>query len=573
MACRGIGNDEISGGLGDQNKWFSPRAHEFKKITGRSLTVRPRRGGLANFSWVCGQNRPTQAESSHQVIRNNKRNMWMPISSRWAQFRKFMAFMVVRDVGWKAPEGKMAASAFQLCCYDPEAMAWTQIPTTEQGPQNSHKRCPGGYLAGWKLKRSHDARHGMQGQGIHEVETRPNSETHERARAISVLPLRDQSIIIVHTPDIEAADRIIGDLVVNTQNRQFLLQGYLRQDGANTCQGVIVVHSTDTTDTLQRVYWREGTIVEIRKFQTSNKARITFAGKEKPLWGRRSPRGCTRSPAAEHVRTLRTPRSASGGCAGPSRCVPRCFVCSGAHATNYRDSAAKFRTPKTAAQKGGKNRMAPKKKSRHPGLPRVHPRRNHPKPTSRHHYLEMLETGSRRRRAHRAPRKNERRRRVAGPRHGSLLLKTVIRACSTEQAEIAALKAQNQMLLRKIAALESKINQNPPSPSIPSTGVMNSELVTPNAATTIEAQFAAIENQISVMVPLCQNCEIISAMTPQEFANTSCTSRRPAGPYKDISGRSLKTSRRTTEAEDDDSCSLSGRDSTFESRHRESLHL
>ncbi|EEC17202.1 hypothetical protein IscW_ISCW013372 [Ixodes scapularis] len=46
----------------------------------------------------------------------------------------------------------------------------------------------------------------------------------ERARAISVLPSRDQNIIIVHTPDIEATDRLIGDFVVNTEKDSIPLQ-------------------------------------------------------------------------------------------------------------------------------------------------------------------------------------------------------------------------------------------------------------------------------------------------------------------------------------------------------------
>ncbi|KAH9378884.1 hypothetical protein HPB48_004625 [Haemaphysalis longicornis] len=70
-----------------------------------------------------------------------------------------------------------------------------------------------------------------------------------RARAISVLPSRDQNIIIVHTPDIEAADRLIGDFAVNTEKGSVPRHGYLRQDGGNTCCGVIVVRNTDTTGT------------------------------------------------------------------------------------------------------------------------------------------------------------------------------------------------------------------------------------------------------------------------------------------------------------------------------------
>ncbi|KAH6932974.1 hypothetical protein HPB50_011194 [Hyalomma asiaticum] len=54
---------------------------------------------------------------------------------------------------------------------------------------------------------------------------------------------------------------------------------------------------------------------------------------------------------------------------------------------------------------------------------------------------------------------------------------------------MVALRAQKEMLLKKITALESKINQIPPSPSIPAAEVMESELVAPNAATSAEAAF------------------------------------------------------------------------------------
>ncbi|KAH6931310.1 hypothetical protein HPB50_023509 [Hyalomma asiaticum] len=112
----------------------------------------------------------------------------------------------------------------------------------------------------------------------------------EQARAISVLPPRDQNIIFVHTPDIEAANRLIGDNVVNAEKRPVPLPGYLRQGGGNTCQRVIMVRDTDTMETLQhRVCWRAGTIVEIRKFGTSNKARVTFAAATSPCADLRLP--------------------------------------------------------------------------------------------------------------------------------------------------------------------------------------------------------------------------------------------------------------------------------------------
>ncbi|KAH6934385.1 hypothetical protein HPB50_023933 [Hyalomma asiaticum] len=299
----------------------------------------------------------------------------------------------------------------------------------------------------------------------------------ERARTISVLRSRNQNII-VHTPDIEGAVRLIGDFVVNTEKGKVLLQGYLRQDGGNTCHGVIVVRKTDTTETLQhRVCWRAGTIVEIRKLGTFNKARITFAGKEKPRYVHydnmvvpvrnyyKSIPACSLCGAVGHLADAcpNLQPSTCGllglhaplveGVRAPHDCVPQCSVCSGAHATNSRDCAPKFRTPKTAAQKGGKKKMAPKE-SRHPGLPSDQPRRE-PLQTDK----PAPPTGGGNRLSTASPPQGgpERRRRAAGPGHccrkqtsgerfgrGCFFLPLFIpRARSAEQAEIAALRAQN----------------------------------------------------------------------------------------------------------------------------------
>ncbi|KAH6947142.1 hypothetical protein HPB50_017194 [Hyalomma asiaticum] len=547
----------------------------------------------------------------------------------------------------------MATSAFQLRGYDPEAMAWTSIPTTGDATsmilpqirsqallkaaqrrfQNKANRtasgdgpaavspvgnvnapatrstgCKGKASTKWKprpmLKPASDdyviVIKPRERISLHEAFTETGYGTAisaylgpERARAISVLPSRDQNIIIVHTPDIEAADRLIGDFVVNTEKSKVLLQGYLRQDGGNTCQGVIVVRNTDTTETLQhRVCWRDGTIVEIRKFGTSNKARITFAGKEKPRYvhydnmvvpvrnyyktipacglcgavGHRADACPNLQPNTCGLCGLHAPLVE--GVRAPHDCVPRCSVCSGAHATNSRDCAAKFRTPKTAARKGGKKKMAPKKKSLHPGLPSDQPRREPSKtdkPAPPPGGGNRLSTASPPQGGPEKPTAETRSRTGAwvtavenghqvsgsgGAASSSPLLTP--RARSAEQAEIAALRAQNEMLLKKIIALESKINQIPPSPSIPAAEVMESELVAPNAATSaeaafesrfdarfgaIDARFTAIENQISVMLTAMSKLqETIPAMIAQQFAQTSRPSRRLAGPYKDAKG-------------------------------------
>ncbi|XP_077492220.1 uncharacterized protein LOC144103352 [Amblyomma americanum] len=211
----------------------------------------------------------------------------------------------------------------------------------------------------------------------------------KRARAISVLPSREQNLIIVHTPDIEAADQLIGDFAVNSDNGSIPLRGYLRQDGGNMCHGVIVVRNSDTTETLKdRVCWRAGTILEIWKFGTCNKSRITFAGKEKPRYVHydnmvvsvrnyyKTIPACGQCGVVGH-RADACPNLRSNTCGlcgfqaslvegvrAPYNCVPRCSLCGGSHATNSRDCAAKFRTPKTK-----KKKTASKKKSRYLGPP------------------------------------------------------------------------------------------------------------------------------------------------------------------------------------------------------------
>ncbi|KAH9384722.1 hypothetical protein HPB48_026731 [Haemaphysalis longicornis] len=132
------------------------------------------------------------------------------------------------------------------------------------------------------------------------------------------------------------ADRLIGDFAVNNEKGSVPLHGYLSQDGGNTCCGVIVVRNTDTTETLQyRVCWRAGTIVEIRKFGTSNKARITFADllQNYPVMsgvvGHRADASPNLQPNTCGLCELQAPLVA--GVRAPHNCHPRCSVCGGAH--------------------------------------------------------------------------------------------------------------------------------------------------------------------------------------------------------------------------------------------------
>ncbi|XP_075556558.1 uncharacterized protein LOC142588608 [Dermacentor variabilis] len=224
----------------------------------------------------------------------------------------------------------------------------------------------------------------------------------ELARSLTVLPSREQNLMLIHTPNPAAADQLLGDFSINTERGAIPLHGYLRQDGGDVCHGVIIVSNSDTTESLrQQVQWRAGTIVEVRKFGSSNKARVTLAGREKPRFVHYE---SMLIPVQTYYRTIpasglcgavghradacpNTQQDTCGLCGqqaplvegvrAPHECVPRCSVCGGGHATNTRECAAKFRTHKMAAPKGGtKRKIAAKKKSRHLGLPSESPCRD-----------------------------------------------------------------------------------------------------------------------------------------------------------------------------------------------------
>lgn len=105
----------------------------------------------------------------------------------------------------------------------------------------------------------------------------------ELANSITIVPSREQNIVLIHTPNPAAANRLFGEFSVKTERGVILLHGYLRQEGGDVCHSVIAVSNSDTTELLrEQVQWRAGTVVKVGKFRTSNKARVTFARKVKP---------------------------------------------------------------------------------------------------------------------------------------------------------------------------------------------------------------------------------------------------------------------------------------------------
>ncbi|KAH6944340.1 hypothetical protein HPB50_002713 [Hyalomma asiaticum] len=420
----------------------------------------------------------------------------------------------------------------------------------------------------------------------------------ELAKSVTV-PSREQNLVLIHTPNPAVADRLLGEFSVNTEH------------GDDVCHGVIVVSNSDTTESLRE---------QVRKFGSSNKARVTFAGKVKPRFVHYDN---MLIPVRNYYRTIpacglhksqgeecgsvghradacpNTQPNTCGLCGqqaplvegvrAPHECVPRCSVCGGEHATNSRECAAKFRTHKVIALKGGtKKKSATKKKSRHLGLPGESPSRDDnntakPAPSTgndgKRPPTQPPPQGDKGKLSTTPPR-GEARTWTKATKHGTQVSGTGRTAPSSppaarsaEHTKIAALEGKIEMLLKKIALLESK-SQVLTNPSSPATEAMESEPTAPTAALSAEAalearlearmdaRLNALENQISAAITsaIAKMTETIPTIIAQHLAQSSRSVRRAGGLIKDVSGRYPKTSRRAIEndVDDDDSCTLTG---------------
>ncbi|KAH7946246.1 hypothetical protein HPB49_021992 [Dermacentor silvarum] len=185
-----------------------------------------------------------------------------------------------------------------------------------------------------------------------------------------------------------AADRLIGDFAVNTEKGSVPLHGYLRQDGGNTCHGVIMCAGVPAPS------WKSDNSEHPRRHASPSRARrspvtritdnmvVSVQSYYKTIRPAASvgPSGTARM----HVQTYSRTRWRE--CGPLTTVFPGVLCAVVTHATNSRDCAAKFRTPKMAAKKGGKKKMAPKNKT-----------------TSRHHTAAWRNARRRRRTAKLGP--------------------------------------------------------------------------------------------------------------------------------------------------------------------------
>ncbi|KAK8776114.1 hypothetical protein V5799_030543 [Amblyomma americanum] len=102
--------------------------------------------------------------------------------------------------------------------------------------------------------------------------------------ALSIWPVWTQNLVVCGTEHIEAANKLTKDFDLKTGSDSHPFRGRLKLNG-EVCGGVIGVRADETTATLNnKVKWRKGEIVFVRKLGKSNLAVLTFVGRKVPRY-------------------------------------------------------------------------------------------------------------------------------------------------------------------------------------------------------------------------------------------------------------------------------------------------
>ncbi|KAH7954454.1 hypothetical protein HPB49_018754 [Dermacentor silvarum] len=204
----------------------------------------------------------------------------------------------------------------------------------------------------------------------------------QKAATLNLLLSPEQNLIIASTLEAQTADQLLGDFELQTDKGKMAAHGHLKQHGEDVCYGVVPVANHETTDTLrQALQWRACELLDIRKFGTPNKARLTFAGRVKPRYIQynseitfvqpyyRTIPACGLCVTVGHrADSCPNPANAKCGLCGQQaelvEGVRTPHECNPIHATNSREFTAKYRQPKmTTPQQSGHHKSG--EKTRH----------------------------------------------------------------------------------------------------------------------------------------------------------------------------------------------------------------
>ncbi|KAH7948906.1 hypothetical protein HPB49_003395 [Dermacentor silvarum] len=428
----------------------------------------------------------------------------------------------------------------------------------------------------------------------------------QKAATLNLLPSPEQNLIVASTWEAQTADELLGDFELQSDNGKMAAHGHLKQHGEDVCYGVVTVANHETTDTLcQDLQWRASELLDIRKFGTSNKARLTFAGRVKPSYIHhnseisfvqpyyRTIPACGLCATVRHrVDSCPNPANAKCDLCGqqvelvegvrtPHVCNPKCAVCGGSHATNSRECTAKYRRPKmTTPQQSGLPKSGKKTRhsaafsrggSRHVDVTtqQVPPREVDVKGQAAQHLPPHDGKGNH------GQQQQQRKDAGAGAWANALKYGKQVRgprrAASPPSLTLIAeeIRKHTKPLRAKIASLEAQLSNPPSAPTPPSASnaeSMDSEITLPKPSghdsfETMEARLSA-KMELLIGTALAQMLtkidELITSKVNEAVA-AQLRALRKAGPLRDVSGRPSKFSRRIVDI-DDEECSLAGLD-------------
>ncbi|KAH7939727.1 hypothetical protein HPB52_016569 [Rhipicephalus sanguineus] len=186
---------------------------------------------------------------------------------------------------------------------------------------------------------------------------------------LTVWPVWDQNVLVCGLNSVPAAERLLGDVMLVVGGRQLPFRGHAKASG-DVCKGVINIDPKDTSGSLkQKLRWKQGNILCVRKLGDTDVAVVTFEGKRVPrhvycsdqvipvrLYKKTIP-ACHRCGTVGHRADI-CPRPQSGRCgrcgsqvattsegSAEHECTPRCLICGGSHLTGAADCRDKYRKP------------------------------------------------------------------------------------------------------------------------------------------------------------------------------------------------------------------------------------
>ncbi|KAH6929171.1 hypothetical protein HPB50_023970 [Hyalomma asiaticum] len=99
---------------------------------------------------------------------------------------------------------------------------------------------------------------------------------------VIVWPVSDQNVFVCGLNSVPAAERLLGDVILVVGSGQLAFRGHTKASG-DFRKGVINIDLNDTSISLkQKLRWKHGSILCVRKLGNTNVAVVTFEGKRAP---------------------------------------------------------------------------------------------------------------------------------------------------------------------------------------------------------------------------------------------------------------------------------------------------